>query len=83
MEVKELGHLVLYVRNLQRSVNDMEELVEITTQPLGVADHADATPIHIQGGRIRAFEQVTLRAATHPELKVVMLLRQPPRRPRR
>lgn len=36
-----------------------------------------------QGGRIRAFEQVTLRAATHPELKVVMLLRQPPRRPRR
>ncbi|MFO1036063.1 MAG: ABC transporter ATP-binding protein [Geminicoccaceae bacterium] len=54
----------MHIRNLQRSVNDMEELVEITTQPLGVADHADATPIHIQGGRIE-FDAVTFHYRGH------------------
>ena len=35
----------MHIRNLQRSVNDMEELVDIHAEPLGVEDRADARPI--------------------------------------
>ena len=48
----------MHIRNLQRSVNDMEELVDIHGQPLGVADRPDARPIRISKGRI-AFDNVT------------------------
>ncbi|SEN05264.1 ATP-binding cassette, subfamily B [Sphingomonas gellani] len=51
-----------YVHQLQRSVNEMEELVQLHDQPLGVADHADARPIAISSGAIR-FEDVTFRYA--------------------
>src|ERR1700761_907395 len=43
----------MHINNLQRSVNDMEELVEIHGQPIGIADAADAETIYIEGGRIQ------------------------------
>jgi ATP-binding cassette subfamily B protein len=54
----------MHVNNLQRSVNDMEELVEIHDQPIGIADAADAAPIAIDGGRIQ-FEDVTFHYGGH------------------
>ncbi len=53
-----------HVRNLQRSVNDMEELVEMQGQPLGVADRANAQAIRIGAGGID-FENVTFHYGTH------------------
>jgi ATP-binding cassette subfamily B protein len=50
----------MHVRNLQRSVNDMEELVALESQPLGVEDKRDARSIAIDKGEIR-FENVTFR----------------------
>jgi ATP-binding cassette subfamily B protein len=54
----------MHVRNLQRSVNDMEELVDILRQPLGVADRPAARPIQISKGDIR-FENVTFHYGNH------------------
>jgi ATP-binding cassette subfamily B protein len=51
-----------YVHQLQRSVNEMEELVALHDEPLGVADRIDARPIAIEAGAIR-FEDVTFRYA--------------------
>ncbi|QCP53321.1 ABC transporter ATP-binding protein [Trinickia violacea] len=48
----------MHVRNLQRSVNDMEELVALDSQPLGIDDKPGARPIVIDKGEIR-FEKVT------------------------
>ncbi|OZI65973.1 ABC transporter ATP-binding protein [Bordetella genomosp. 1] len=50
----------MHIRNLQRSVNDMEELVALERQPLGVEDAPGATAIRIGAGEIR-FENVTFR----------------------
>jgi ATP-binding cassette subfamily B protein len=50
--------------NLQRSVNDMEELVTMHATPPGVADARGATPIAVAQGRI-AFERVTFHYGTH------------------
>ncbi len=50
----------MHVRNLQRSVNDMEELVMLDAQPLGIEDKPDAPPIVIDRGDIR-FENMTFR----------------------
>ncbi|RUY38381.1 ABC transporter ATP-binding protein, partial [Mesorhizobium sp. M7A.F.Ca.CA.001.13.2.1] len=47
----------MHVRNVQRSVNDMEELVDVHRQPLGVADRLGTKPIGITKGRID-FENV-------------------------
>jgi len=54
----------MHINNLQRSVNDMEELVEIHNEPIGIADAPDAKPIDITGGRI-AFEDVTFLYGGH------------------
>jgi len=54
----------MHVNNLQRSVNDMEELVEIHDEPIGIADAPDAKPIGIQGGRIE-FAEVTFHYGGH------------------
>ena len=54
----------MHIRNLQRSVNDMEELVDIHAQPLGVADRLDAVPIRIGKGGIR-FDNVTFHYGSH------------------
>lgn len=51
-----------YVHQLQRAVNEMEELVQLNDEPLGVADRGDARPIAIAGGEI-AFDDVTFRYA--------------------
>ncbi|SFI12717.1 ATP-binding cassette, subfamily B [Bradyrhizobium sp. Gha] len=48
----------MHINNLQRSVNDMEELVTIYGEPIGIVDAPDAKPIDIHCGRI-TFEDVT------------------------
>jgi ATP-binding cassette, subfamily B, bacterial len=48
----------MHIRNLQRSVNDMEELVSLEKQPLGIEDLPHAGPIAISRGEIR-FEHVS------------------------
>jgi ATP-binding cassette subfamily B protein len=55
----------MHIRNLQRSVNDMEELVSLERQPLGVADKPGARKISITEGEIR-FNDVTFRYGAHP-----------------
>lgn len=56
----------MHVRNVQRSVNDMEQLVDIHAQPVTVADLPGAPPIVIEEGRI-AFENVTFHYGGHIE----------------
>jgi len=53
--LREVG---MHIRNLQRSVNDMEELVALEKQQLGIEDKTGARPIAIGKGEIR-FEHVT------------------------
>ncbi|MHC2189140.1 ABC-type multidrug transport system fused ATPase/permease subunit [Bradyrhizobium diazoefficiens] len=55
--LREVG---MHINNLQRSVNDMEELVAIYGEPIGIVDAPDAKPIDIHGGMI-TFEDVTFR----------------------
>jgi ATP-binding cassette subfamily B protein len=59
-----LRDVSLHIRNLQRSINDMEELVEIHRQPLGVEDLPAARPVEIEEGRI-SFEHVDFRYGRH------------------
>ncbi|AVF03180.1 MULTISPECIES: ABC transporter ATP-binding protein [Devosia] len=62
------GHLRdvgMHIRNLQRSVNDMEELVALYAHPLGIDDKAGATPIAIGEGGIK-FDNVTFQYGAHP-----------------
>ncbi|WVT76908.1 ABC transporter ATP-binding protein (plasmid) [Sinorhizobium chiapasense] len=59
--LREVGQ---HIRNLQRSINDMEELVDIHGQPLGIEDRADAKPIRITDGRIE-FKDVTFHYGAH------------------
>ena len=47
-----------HIANLQRSVNDMEEMVGFESLPLGVADRPGARPIHVTAGEI-VFDRVT------------------------
>jgi ATP-binding cassette subfamily B protein len=54
----------MHINNLQRSVNDMEELVAIHDVALGIADAPDAQPIAITGGRI-LFDDVTFHYGGH------------------
>jgi ATP-binding cassette subfamily B protein len=53
-----------HIRNLQRSINDMEELVDFQSEPLGVHDQPGARPIRITDGRI-AFDNVTFHYGSH------------------
>src|SRR5207344_3607161 len=54
----------MHIINLQRSVNDMEELVAIHDEPIGIADADDARPINVEGGRI-VFDNVTFLYGGH------------------
>jgi ATP-binding cassette subfamily B protein len=54
----------MHIRNLQRAVNDMEELVALEAQPIGVDDRAQSVPIVIRDGQIR-FENVSFRYGDH------------------
>ncbi|MBN9062336.1 MAG: ABC transporter ATP-binding protein, partial [Rhizobiales bacterium] len=56
----------MHIHNLQRSVNEMEELVAMHEEPFGVADRPDARPIRVTDGRI-AFENVTFLYGGHVE----------------
>jgi ATP-binding cassette, subfamily B, bacterial len=54
----------MHVRNLQRSVNDMEELVALYDQPLGIDDRNTAAPLLIRQGGI-TFENVDFHYGNH------------------
>lgn len=54
----------MHIRNLQRSVNDMEELVAIEAEPYGIADRTHAPLILIGSGEIR-FDRVTFHYGNH------------------
>jgi ATP-binding cassette, subfamily B, bacterial len=54
----------MHINNLQRSVNDMEELVAIHAEPIGITDAAEAQAIRIAGGHI-VFENVTFHYGGH------------------
>jgi ATP-binding cassette subfamily B protein len=54
----------MHINNLQRSVNDMEELVAIHDEAIGIADVPGALPINVHGGRI-VFENVTFHYGGH------------------
>ena len=54
----------MHINNLQRAVNDMEELVAIHDEAIGIADAADATSIDIQGGHI-VFDDVSFLYGGH------------------
>jgi hypothetical protein len=51
-----------HVRNLQRSVNDMEELVAMHDEVIGIADAPDAKPIKVAGGETYAWDMLTVVA---------------------
>ncbi|ODT83975.1 MAG: multidrug ABC transporter ATP-binding protein [Pelagibacterium sp. SCN 64-44] len=53
-----------HIRNLQKSVNDMEELVALEAQALGVEDGKDASTIRIEQGGV-VFDRVTFRYGAH------------------
>jgi ATP-binding cassette subfamily B protein len=59
-----LRDIGMHINNLQRSVNDMEELVAIHDEAVGIADAVDARPIAIKGWRI-VFEGVTFHYGGH------------------
>ncbi|MGN8113785.1 ABC transporter ATP-binding protein [Labrys sp. 22185] len=61
-----LRDIGMHIHNLQRSVNDMEELVAFYDQPMGVKDRHDAMPAMITDGRI-AFEHVTFHYGGHAD----------------
>jgi ATP-binding cassette, subfamily B, bacterial len=61
-----LRDIGMHIHNLQRSVNDMEELVAFYDQPMGVKDRAGASQAAIGAGRI-AFEYVTFHYGGHAE----------------
>lgn len=56
----------MHINNLQRSVNDMDELVAIHDEPIGIVDAPDARPIAIEGGEI-VFDDVTFHYGGHRE----------------
>lgn len=59
--LREIG---MHIRNLQRSVNDMEELVAIHAQPLGVDDVPGAKALVVDEGRIE-FDRVSFHYGKH------------------
>ncbi len=53
-----------HVRNLQRAVNDMEELVGLEDQPLGIDDKAGAKPLVLTKGEV-VFDHVDFHYGKH------------------
>jgi ATP-binding cassette subfamily B protein len=54
----------MHINNLRRSVNDMEELIAIHGETVGVPDRPDAKPIRIGRGEV-TFDRVTFHYAGH------------------
>ena len=52
------------IANLQRSVNDLEELVDLHSEPLGVEDRPGAPPLVVPSGRIE-FDRVRFHYGGH------------------
>lgn len=59
-----LGDIGQHISHLQRSVNDMEELVAIHDEAIGIADVPDAVPMKVSGGGI-VFDDVTFHYRGH------------------
>jgi ATP-binding cassette subfamily B protein len=59
--LRDLGY---HIANLQRCVNDMEEMVAMHAEPLGIADRQPARDLIITAGRI-GFDNVTFRYGGH------------------
>jgi ATP-binding cassette, subfamily B, bacterial len=59
--LREIGQ---HVHQLQRAVNEMEDMVRLYDEPSGVRDAKDAKPLRITKGEVR-FEHVTFRYAGH------------------
>jgi ATP-binding cassette subfamily B protein len=59
--LRDLGH---HIANLQRCVNDMEEMVALHAEPLGIADRQPARDLVIAAGRI-GFDSVTFQYGGH------------------
>jgi ATP-binding cassette subfamily B protein len=59
--LRDIGY---HIANMQRGINEMEELVALHDQPLGVVDAPGAAAIHIQGGEI-AFDRVGFHYGPH------------------
>ncbi len=59
-----LRDLGMHINNLQRSVNDMEELVEIHDEPIGIVDAPQAQPLTVTDGRVE-FDDVTFHYKGH------------------
>ena len=53
-----------HINHLQRSVNEMEELVALDAEPVGVADRLGAVPLAVSGGAI-CFDAVRFHYGTH------------------
>jgi ATP-binding cassette, subfamily B, bacterial len=56
----------VHAANLQRSVNEMEELVALQAESLGVQDRTGAPAIRISHGEVR-FDRVTFRYGARPQ----------------
>ncbi|WP_072392574.1 ABC transporter ATP-binding protein [Hyphomicrobium sp. CS1GBMeth3] len=54
----------MHVHNLQRSINEMDELVELHATPIGIVDREGAKPMRIERGEIR-FEDVVFHYGAH------------------
>jgi ATP-binding cassette, subfamily B, bacterial len=59
--LRDLGY---HIANLQRCVNDMEEMVALHAEPLGITDRQPALDLRVTAGRIN-FENVTFRYGGH------------------
>ena len=53
-----------HINHLQRAINEMEELVALEAEPVGVADRPGAVPLAVAGGAIR-FEAVRFHYGDH------------------
>lgn len=53
-----MRHIGMHMRNIQTSVNEMEDIINFMTLPLGVVDAVDARSFHAGSGRIE-FHDVT------------------------
>jgi ATP-binding cassette subfamily B protein len=54
----------MYVHNLQRAVNEMDELVELHATPTGIEDRPGAVPMQITAGEVR-FDNVSFHYGDH------------------
>jgi len=53
-----------HVANFQRSVNEMEEMVQLKREPLGIEDRPHSQPLKVKRGAI-VFERVTFQYGQH------------------